>query len=131
MNTETKTAPVVATKASKATPKTTKTVVPPVVAQPVVESIVPPDWAETEGMFVRKVKKENKVRVVRDSFTMPRSEYEKISVIKEICLKSGRHVKKSEVLRAALQALASMNEAQLQAAIAALETIPTGRPKKR
>lgn len=127
MNTETKTAAVVAAKASKATPKTTrKTVVPPV-----VESIVPPDWAETEGMFVRKVKKENKIRVVRDSFTMPRSEYEKISVIKEICLKSGRHVKKSEVLRAALQTLASMNEAQLQAAIAALETIPTGRPKKR
>lgn len=79
----------------------------------------------------KKGKKEVKVKVVRDSFTMPQAEYQKISDIKEACLKTGRHVKKSEVLRAGLQVLAGMSEAELLAAIAGLEAIPTGRPKKR
>lgn len=79
----------------------------------------------------KKAKKEVKVKVVRDSFTMPQAEYKKIADIKEACLKAGRHVKKSEVLRAGLQALVAMSEAELLAAIVALDAIPTGRPKKR
>ncbi len=79
----------------------------------------------------KKAKKEAKVKVVRDSFTMPQAEYKRIADIKETCLKVGRHVKKSEVLRAGLQALAGMGEAELLAVIAGLEAIPTGRPKKR
>ena len=50
----------------------------------------------------KKAKKEHKEKVVRDSFTMPQSEYRKIAEIKESCLKAGLHVKKSEVLRAGL-----------------------------
>jgi hypothetical protein len=78
-----------------------------------------------------KAKKvEKKVKVVRDSFTMPQSDYAKIAQFKEICLKNGMHVKKSEVLRAGLQALEKLNAAQLKKALAALEPIKTGRPKK-
>ena len=79
---------------------------------------------------VKKEKKENKKKVVRDSFTMPQSEYKKIAEIKAICLKANMHVKKSEVLRAGLKALAKLNAAQLKRALSELEKIKTGRPKK-
>jgi hypothetical protein len=78
----------------------------------------------------KKTKKEYKVKVVRDSFTMPQSEYQKIADIKEICLKAKMHVKKSEVLRAGLKVLAELNVAQLKLALNNLEKIKTGRPKK-
>jgi hypothetical protein len=78
----------------------------------------------------KKAKKEHKVKVVRDSFTMPQSEYQKIADIKAICLKARMHVKKSEVLRAGLKILAGLNVAQLKIALNSLEKIKTGRPKK-
>ena len=78
----------------------------------------------------KKPKKEHKEKVVRDSFTMPQSEYQKIAEIKETCLKAGLPVKKSEVLRAGLKALGGMTAAQLKRALAGLEKIKTGRPKK-
>lgn len=76
----------------------------------------------------KKIK--HKVKIVRDSFTMPQSEYKKIADIKETCLKSGIHVKKSEVLRAGLQALCEKNDAQMKQSLKNLEKIRTGRPKK-
>ena len=77
-----------------------------------------------------KVAKKPKLKVVRDSFTMPQSEYQKITDIKELCLKAGMQVKKSEVLRAGVIALSAMNEQQLQAALSGLDKIKTGRPNK-
>ncbi|MDH4286613.1 MAG: hypothetical protein OEV26_04240, partial [Gallionella sp.] len=56
----------------------------------------------------KKIK--HKAKIVRDSFTMPQSEYQKIADIKETCLKAGIHVKKSEVLRAGLQALCEKSD---------------------
>lgn len=78
----------------------------------------------------KKAKKNHRDKVVRDSFTMPQSEYRKIAEIKETCLEAGLHVKKSEVLRAGLQALCGMNAAQLKQSLGSLEKIRTGRPKK-
>jgi len=74
--------------------------------------------------------KESKVKVVRDSFTMPQDEYLKIAEIKEAALENGIAMKKSEVLRAGLKALIAMSPAQLKAELAGLEKIKTGRPKK-
>lgn len=78
----------------------------------------------------KKAKKDNKKKVVRDSFTMPQNEYQKIAEIKAICLKAKMHVKKSEVLRAGLKALAKLKATQLKRALSELEKIKTGRPKK-
>ncbi|HZW25595.1 MAG TPA: hypothetical protein VFF26_08940 [Gallionella sp.] len=78
----------------------------------------------------KKPKKEPKVKVVRDSFTMPDGEYRKIAEIKDICAKAGQPVKKSEVLRAGLKALAAMSPVRMMRALAGLEKIKTGRPKK-
>lgn len=79
----------------------------------------------------KPLRKEHKVKVVRDSFTMPHSEYQKIAEIKETCLQAGMHVKKSEVLRAGLIALAKLKGVQLKRTLEGLEKIKTGRPKKR
>jgi hypothetical protein len=78
----------------------------------------------------KRAKKEHKKKVVRDSFTMPQDEYQKIAEIKAICLKAKLHVKKSEVLRAGLSLLAGLTDAQLKQALGKLEKIKTGRPKK-
>lgn len=78
----------------------------------------------------KKTKKAPKVKVVHDSFSMPKTEYRKIAEIKATCLKAGLHTKKSEVLRAGLKALGEMNEAQLKIAIAGLKKIKAVRPKE-
>jgi hypothetical protein len=82
----------------------------------------------------KKVKKEKKavekIKVVRDSFTMPQIDYDLIAEIKQKALKAGLHVKKSELLRAGLQALSKLSSAQLKLAVSNLEKIKTGRPKK-
>jgi Arc/MetJ-type ribon-helix-helix transcriptional regulator len=70
-------------------------------------------------------------KVVRDSFTMPQSDYALIAELKEKALASGLHVKKSELLRAGLRLLAKSNATQLKRAVAGLEKIKTGRPKKK
>ncbi|WP_027794767.1 hypothetical protein [Paraburkholderia acidipaludis] len=78
------------------------------------------------------VKKESakKEKVVRDSFTMPKADYEKIATLKKKCLDAGITVKKSELLRAGLMLLDSTSEKRLLAAVAAVETVKTGRPAK-
>jgi len=79
---------------------------------------------------VKKPEKKRKDKAVRDSFTMPQSEYRKIAEIKETCLKAGLPVKKNEVLRAGLKVLGGMNAAQLKRALAGVEKIKAGRAKK-
>jgi hypothetical protein len=77
-----------------------------------------------------KKKVEGKVKVVRDSFTMPRSDYDMIAELKQKALNSGLHVKKSELLRAGLHLLTKQTAAQLKQTLAGLEKIKTGRPQK-
>jgi hypothetical protein len=78
----------------------------------------------------QKPKRVKKEKVVRDSFTMPKSDYEKLAALKQKCLDSGVAVKKSELLRAGLLLLEGVPIAQLLNAISAVETVKTGRPAK-
>ncbi|WP_241021563.1 hypothetical protein [Burkholderia sp. Ac-20353] len=71
-----------------------------------------------------------KEKVVRDTFTMPRSDYEKITVLIQRCLDAGVSVKKGELLRAALILLASAPQKHLLEAVSAVERVKTGRPPK-
>jgi len=77
-----------------------------------------------------KTAKKPKLKVVRDSFTMPQNEYQKIAAIKSLCLEDGLPVKKSEVLRAGLKVLSEMGVEQMKAVLKSLEKIKTGRPNK-
>lgn len=76
-------------------------------------------------------KAKQKVKIVRDSFTMPENEYRKIAEIKEVAQKAGLQVKKSEVLRAGLQVLCGLSAAQLKRVLGGVEKVKTGRPKKQ
>ncbi len=87
--------------------------------------------AAKPGKKSKKTKKTaTKVKVVRDSFTMPQDDYAKIAELKQACLKAGVHVKKSELLRAGLLTLTKLSVAQLKQTIAQVEQVKTGRPKK-
>lgn len=74
--------------------------------------------------------KKEKEKVVRDSFTMPKSDYAKIAELKQRCLDAGISVKKSELLRAGLNLLAVSPAKRLIAAVQELEAVKTGRPAK-
>lgn len=86
--------------------------------------------AKPEKKAKKEKKTEAKIKVVRDSFTMPQCDYDLIAEIKQKTLKTGLHVKKSELLRAGLRVLAKLSAAQLKQTLASLEKIKTGRPTK-
>jgi len=77
-----------------------------------------------------KTDKPRKIKVLRDSFTMPKTEYAVLQALKQRALDSGRAARKSEVLRAGVLALAEMGDAAFLSALAAVPAIKTGRPAK-
>lgn len=77
-----------------------------------------------------KADKPRKPKLVRDSFTIPKAEYEVIESLKERAAKSGSPAKKSELLRAGIKVLAAMSDAALLSALKAVPSIKTGRPAK-
>lgn len=74
--------------------------------------------------------KPKKAKMIRDSFTMPESEYKLLAEVKARCIARGVVVKKSEVLRAAILGFAAQSDAAIGAALQALDVIKTGRPPK-
>ena len=76
-----------------------------------------------------KPAKVKKPKLVRDSFTIPKDEYLVIDSLKIRAGKLGQAVKKSELLRAGVKALAAMSDIQYKAALSNVPTIKTGRPK--
>ena len=68
----------------------------------------------------KKVKKDNKIKMIRDSFTMPKNEHAKLAELKQLCQQGGLKVKKSELLRAGLNALGKLSAAQLKVALSGL-----------
>ena len=89
------------------------------------EATVPPAPAD------EKSKRPKKEKVVRDSFTMPKSDYVKIASLKQKCLDSGVRVKKSELLRAALAMLDAVPAKQLLDAINATRSSENGTAVQR
>lgn len=75
-----------------------------------------------------KPAKVKKPKMVRDSFTMPKDEYTVIDSLKVRSGTLGQAVKKSELLRAGIKALAAMSDIQFKAALSNVPTIKTGRP---
>ncbi|KRB98908.1 hypothetical protein ASE11_11315 [Hydrogenophaga sp. Root209] len=69
-----------------------------------------------------------KPKLVRDSFTIPKTEFAAIETLKTRAIALGTSVKKSELLRAGLMALQGLNDAAYKAALSAVPTLKTGRP---
>lgn len=88
--------------------------------------------AAKEVVKVEKKEKEKdkKEKVVRDSFSMPKSEHGIIKQLRTEIAQAGRIVSKSEILRAALKSLASQGAAQVVGLIETLPSVPKGKAKK-
>ncbi len=71
-----------------------------------------------------------RVRLVRDSFTMPEPDFALIATLKGRAMSAQREAKKSELLRAGLQALMALDSAALVSALDRLQPLKLGRPKK-
>jgi hypothetical protein len=69
-------------------------------------------------------------KLVRDSYTIPKSEYAVLESLKLRAAKLGRPIKKSEALRAGVAALHAMSDEAFLAALGAVPSIKTGRPKR-
>jgi hypothetical protein len=78
----------------------------------------------------KKVRGQKKPKLVRDSFTLPEADYALFKELKARCLDHGVEVKKGELLRIAIQALAKMPVAKLLESVGRLERLKTGRPAK-
>ncbi len=74
--------------------------------------------------------KDKKVKVVRDSFTIPKTELLQIADMKKRALGLGVEIKKSELIRAGLQALLGLTDVSFKKALSSVPTIKTGRPAK-
>jgi len=103
------------------------TVTKTAVKKPVVKKAAAKPTAKP--VKVAKPAKVKKPKLVRDSFTIPKDEYVVIDALKTRAGKLGQAIKKSELLRAGIKALAAMSDIQFKAALSNVPTIKTGRPK--
>ena len=78
-----------------------------------------------------KKPKVEKVKMERDSFTMPKEEYAQIILLKARLTAMGQPAKKSELLRAGIKVLAAMSDNTLKTTLAKIPVIKTGRPNKK
>jgi hypothetical protein len=77
-----------------------------------------------------KKAKPEKVKMERDSFTMPKDEYAQLTLLKARLTAMGQPAKKSELLRAGIKLLAAMSDNTLKTTLAKVPVIKTGRPNK-
>ncbi|MFM6990064.1 MAG: hypothetical protein ACKOWD_01990 [Rhodoferax sp.] len=74
--------------------------------------------------------KEKKHKLVRDSITVPKVEYQVLEAMKHRAAQLKVTVKKTELIRAGMKHLATLPDAAFLAAIAAVPSLKTGRPAK-
>ncbi len=86
--------------------------------------------ANSQAASPAKAAKPKKPKLVRDSFTMPDTEYALIGTVKKAGLTAGIEIKKSEILRIGVALVAKLDAKKLKAAQAALVPLKAGRPKK-
>jgi len=75
-----------------------------------------------------KPEKTKKPKLVRDSFTIPKTEYVVLDDLKQRAARLTRPAKKSELLRAGIKLLAGLSDAAFLTALEQVPAIKTGRP---
>jgi len=118
-----------AAKAAAKTAKPVKTAGPAKKAAAPAKAVKPAKAAKTKPAAAPEALAKPKIKLVRDSFTMPRGDHDLISLLKTRSLVLQRATKKSELLRAGLHALAALGDKQLLAALNGLQPLKAGRPK--
>lgn len=99
-----------------------------------------PKAAAAKAAEVAKVAKPNKekptkerppkIKMVRDSFTFPEADHKLLTDLKKRVVLLGHEVKKGELVRVGIAILAAMDNKALLAAVATVDKLKTGRPKK-
>ena len=123
----------VASKAVKVTPKKTSVAAKRPVAKPApIKAVAAKPVAAKPVKRVEQVmpEKHKKPKLVRDSFTIPKDEYELLNSLKARSIDLKRPAKKTEVLRAGIKVLASLKDADFLKAINSVPALKTGRPAK-
>jgi len=113
---------------AKSTETVTKTSKKPAV---IADKITVTTTNEVENKPVTKKTKAVKTKLIKDNFTFPEQDYEKIAQLKKTLLATGIHVKKNELLRAGLLVLSKLNLGELTLAVDQIEKIPTDRKSKK
>ncbi len=119
--------------AKKATPKTSAA---PAKAATTAVSTKPAQAGKTDALKTKtntvkaKAIKEKKVKVMRDSFTIPKTEFNQIGELKKRAVMMGIEVKKSELIRAGLLLINGLTDVNFKQALSAVPTVKTGRPSK-
>lgn len=114
-------------KASVKAAATKKAVPKPVPKGAVKKAAQPKSKAVVQPAAEQKLKKP---KLVRDSFTFPKDEYQAIAGLKQKALSLQHSAKKSEILRAGLMLLNGLNDKAFLAALAKVPALKTGRPAK-
>ena len=99
-------------------------------AKPAVKTRVKTAVTPVAKPKTEKPVKAKKPKLVRDSFTIPKAEYTVLDDLKQRATQLTSSVKKSELIRAGIKALAAMSDTAFLAALKAVPTIKTGRPTK-
>jgi hypothetical protein len=115
-------------KAASAKSAPAKTTKPGVAAAPAKRSVAKPVAEAVNGAAAAQPAKP-KHKLVRDSFTIPKSEYAVLGELKQRAAGLARPVKKSELLRAGISALSRMGDKAFLTALDAVPSLKTGRPK--
>ena len=122
-----RTAAKAAPKAAKAPAKAVKPVVAAEQAAPAAEKkadkpVKAPKVAKAEKP--EKAPKAAREKVVRDSFSMPKTEHNQLKTLRESLAKAGRICTKSELLRAGVQFLLKESTAGTRALVEGLVAVP-------
>jgi hypothetical protein len=96
--------------------------------QPATKTKTAPVAAPKES--AKKKPPKQRVRLIRDSFTMPEPDFALIAALKARAMAAQREAKKSELLRAGLHALMALDGSALVGALGRLQPLRVGRPKK-
>jgi hypothetical protein len=101
-------------------------------SKPKVAPVAPTLPAKTPAAAPHEAKttKEKKPKMVRDSVTIPKAEYQALDVMKHRAAELKTMVKKTELIRAGIKLLSTLPDAAFLAAIAAIPSLKTGRPSK-
>ena len=117
--------PIAKLAAKPATKPVSKALVKPATkAKPVVKKT---NVKKIDKKDTKKVKPE-KVKMERDSFTMPKDEYAQLSLLKARLTAMGQPAKKSELLRAGIKLLVAMSDNTLKTTLA---KVPAGAVLRR
>lgn len=99
-------------------------------AKPVAKAVTKAAAKPAAKVAAPKVEKTKKPKMVRDSFTFPKNEYDVLDLLKLRAAKLGTPIKKTELIRAGVKAIAALGDAAFKAALAAVPSLKTGRPAK-